>query len=452
MLCAKINVDLLEKYNVQVPRYTSYPTVPHWQSTPPTEEEWTTQMLETFEATNEKEGISVYLHLPYCEHLCDYCGCFKKISRGHAVEEPYIQALMAEWNIYRSKFGSSPKISQIHLGGGTPTFFSPENLEKILTHIISSGELKEGAELSFEAHPHNTTVQHLKTLYGIGFRRISIGVQDFNTEVQNAIGRVQTYSEVKKLTVNARNIGFTSINYDLIFGLPYQTEQTISKTIEKVCELKPDRIAFYGFAYTPWANPSQRRIDESKLLQGRDKLNLYLSGKSLLEANGYHAVGMDHFALETDSLYQNYQTHRLHRNFMGYTDQPSKLMVGLGASSISDSWGAFAQNEKRIAVYMEMVNEGKLPIIRGHVLSKEDKVIRTHILELLCKDKTVIPQEWLIDVTEKLADCISDNLVTVEGCEISVKMRGKQFIRNICAALDPYFNQHTKEKMFSKAV
>lgn len=379
---------LVDKYNVPAPRYTSYPTVPYWDTNLPEVNEWIKSVQLSFKQTNKTDGISLYVHLPFCESLCTYCGCNTRITKNHQVEEPYIDAVLAEWTLYCTLLEERPLIKEIHLGGGTPTFFSHQNLEKLLTGLLSKAVIHQDAEFSFEAHPNNTTGEHLQTLYDLGFRRLSLGIQDFDRKVQFVINRMQSFEQVKLVTDQAREIGYTSINYDLIYGLPLQTQKGLEDTVNKVITLLPDRIAFYSYAHVPWVKPGQRRYTEDHLPSVEAKQKLYETGRRMFTQVGYEEIGMDHFALKSDSLFQAVQSGKLHRNFMGYTHHYTRLMISLGVSSISDTWFAFAQNVKKVEDYMELVNNGVLPIFKGHVLTDEDLIIRKHILNLMCAGTT----------------------------------------------------------------
>ncbi|HET9433537.1 MAG TPA: oxygen-independent coproporphyrinogen III oxidase, partial [Chitinophagaceae bacterium] len=326
-----INPLLIRKYNQPVPRYTSYPTVPFWKSDISVDQ-WQAGFAEQFHSHNAAGGISIYVHLPFCESLCTYCGCNKKITQNHSVEEEYLTAIEKEWKLYRNLAQQTPVIREIHLGGGTPTFFSPQNLRRLLNALVKNSIIHPQHEFSIEGHPNNTSKEHIQTLYSLGFRRISYGVQDLDPGVQLAINRIQPIENVKRATEEARQTGFTSVNFDLIYGLPLQTLQSIRHTINQVIELKPDRIAFYSYAHVPWTSKVQRLFSEADLPGAEEKLQLYLEGKELLTNGGYHDIGMDHFALPHDDLYKARRWGTLHRNFMGYTTQNTSLLVGLGVS------------------------------------------------------------------------------------------------------------------------
>ncbi|MDF2438682.1 MAG: hemN [Bacteroidota bacterium] len=450
--------NLIGKYNVPAPRYTSYPTVPYWDETVPQQEKWKAMCEETFLHSNVTEGISLYIHLPFCESLCTYCGCNTRITVNHNVEVPYIAAVLKEWAMYVELFDSVPRIKEIHLGGGTPTFFKPQQLARLIESILSTSVLCEDAELSFEGHPNNTTEEHLRTLYNLGFRRVSLGIQDFDPKVQHIINRMQSFEAVKKCTELAREIGYTSINYDLIYGLPLQTAQGINDTIAKVIALRPDRIAFYSYAHVPWIKPGQRKFTEADLPSGEAKRALYEMGRERFEEVGYIEIGMDHFALSNDKLVIAESRSELHRNFMGYTTSHTQLLVGLGVSSISDSWNGFIQNEKKVEDYYKRIEKGEFPFFKGHCLSQEDLYIRQHILNLMCKSETSWKAEAhnfdsLYEGLERLEEMESDGLVVINDGSLSVTPKGKPFLRNVCMAFDAkLWSKQPKAQLFSAAV
>ncbi len=439
------------------PRYTSYPTVPYWNTDVPDISQWKESVKFSFDQSNSGNGISLYVHLPFCESLCTYCGCNTRITRNHQVEDPYIQAVLKEWTLYREVFAGKPKIKEIHLGGGTPTFFAAENLKLLINGLTADADLHPDAEFSFEAHPNNTREDHLRTLYDLGFRRLSLGIQDFDPKVQKIINRMQSFEQVKAVTELAREIGYTSINFDLIYGLPLQTYEGLGDTIFQVEKLMPDRIAFYSYAHVPWIKPGQRSFTEADLPSVDEKQSLYELGRQMFTSMGYEEIGMDHFALSTDSLFRAEHSGKLHRNFMGYTHQYTQLMVGLGVSSISDSWFAFAQNVKKVEDYLELVNNGKLPVFKGHHLTEEDLIIRKHILNLMCKGKT----DW--NINEPLIDAMvsgleraktlqEDGLLIIEDHSLTVTPLGKRFLRNICMAFDAHlWASQPETQLFSMA-
>ncbi len=450
--------NLIQKYNIPGPRYTSYPTVPFWDKEGINIDDWKKSTIKSFNESNDTEGISLYIHLPFCESLCTFCACHKRITKRHAVEEPYMDTVLKEWDLYCDLFGTRPKIREIHLGGGTPTFFSPENLRKLIDGIFKRADKFENFEFSYEGHPNHTSEEQLQTLYDLGSRRNSFGIQDYDPVVQKAIHRVQSFEQVKKVNDLSRKIGYESISHDLIFGLPFQTEESIRDTIKKTIQLKPDRIAYYSYAHVPWIKGvGQRGFDENDLPKDDEKRYLYELGKQLFFDNGYVEIGMDHFALPTDSLSLSMESKKIHRNFMGYTAGKTELMIGLGMSSISDSWYAFAQNEKSVETYQERVNNGEIPIFRGHLLTDEDLVIRKHILDLMCNLETTwndgLSQEIKEEIIDRLQEMIADNLLEVSDAKIVVKEEGRMFVRNICMAFDlRLINNKPETRIFSMTI
>lgn len=451
--------SLIQKYNVPGPRYTSYPTVPYWNLNTFSGKKWEASVRKSFNISNSVEGISLYIHLPFCESMCTFCGCHKRITKRHDVELPYLRAILKEWELYRRLFSEKPLIKELHLGGGTPTFFSPEHLKFLITGILRWADKAEGYEFSFEGHPNNTTKAHLQALYDVGFRRVSYGVQDYNETVQKAIHRVQPFENVQKVTQWAREIGYTSIGHNIIFGLPFQTLAHVEETIYKTKDLMPDRLAFYSYAHVPWMKGNgQRGYNEADLPSADDKRVQYERGKKLLAKAGYEEIGMDHFALKSDRLYTSMQSGKLHRNFMGYTASKTHLMVGLGASSIGDSWYGFAQNVKSLEEYQYLVSHDIIPIFRGHLLTEEDEIIRKHILNLMCNFKTSWNTRKLCfpdmdKVIGRLHEMEAEGLVSISQYEIKITEKGRPFIRNICMAFDLLLQRKTPEtKLFSMTV
>jgi len=435
-------MSLIQKYNIAGPRYTSYPTVPYWDKEGISIENWKKTTKKAFNESNSTEGISIYIHLPFCENLCTFCGCHKRITKQHSVEEPYLTTVLKEWDLYCDLFEDKPRIKELHLGGGTPTFFSSENLKTLINGIMAKAEKTDNFEFSYEGHPNHTTKEQLQTLYNLGFHRNSFGVQDYDPKVQKIINRVQPFENVKQVTEWSREIGYNSISHDIIFGLPHQTKESIIDTINKTKSLKPDRIAFYSYAHVPWIKGTgQRGYDEKDLPKDEEKRELYEIGKKMLHDLGYVEIGMDHFALKTDSLHKAMASKTLHRNFMGYTAGKTKLMVGLGMSSISDSWYSFAQNVKTVEEYQNIVNQGEIPIFRGHLLSNEDLIIREHILNMMCHLETnwedkKLQFSSLKNSLKRLEEMEKDGLVKISKNGLSIPEKGRPFVRNICMAFD----------------
>lgn len=444
----------LKKYNQPVPRYTSYPTVPFWEPESFTLEAYQKSLQSAFWESSKE--VSIYIHLPFCESLCTYCACNTRITKNHDVEDPYIEYLLKEWDLYLEKLPEEPIIREIHLGGGTPTFFSAGNLEKLIKGITEKGRLYDEFQMSFEGHPANTTVKHLKTLYDVGFDRVSFGIQDFDLNVQRLINRMQSFEQVRQITEEARRIGYKSVNYDMVYGLPGQTPESVNETLEQIIQLRPDRVAYYSYAHVPSMKPAQRSYEEY-LPSSDDKWDFMKMGKNAFLNAGYQDVGMDHFVLPTDELLEARKNGDLHRNFMGYTPFTSKLLIGLGVSAISDSWTAFAQNEKSIPEYYARLDKNELPIIKGHIHTHEDLFFRKHILNLMCDFTTRWnPDEFLqfgIAMNYELLDqLVREELIDFIDQGMKVSEKGQEIIRVICSALDARLNRSNQSPRFSQAI
>ncbi len=444
--------NLFQKYDVAVPRYTSYPTVPYWEN-PPTSEQW---ILDLKHALNpESASWSLYLHIPYCESLCTFCGCNTVITKDHGKESAYVEMLLQEWRLYRAQVPGLQKnqLKHLHLGGGTPTFLSAENLEKLLQPILDDVHLSEDFEASIEVDPRRTTVEQLKVLHKLGFRRVSLGVQDFNHEVQSLINRIQPFEITENITNIAREIGYTSVNFDLIYGLAKQTPESIEKTIEQTILLRPDRIALYSLALVPWIKPAQRLFKDEDLPQGENKRKLYEIARSSLLAAGYVEMGMDHFALPTDSLAKAFHEGSLHRNFMGYTNHRTDVLLGLGVSSISETSQSFHQNEKVLPAYQQKLEKAEIATHRGHCLTVEDQARREQILEFMTKGHVKLTSEQIEPAKKFLVEMLADELVHITDDKIILTDKGRPFLRNACV----FFDERLKTKnpttqIFSKAL
>ena len=450
--------SLITKYNIPGPRYTSYPTVPYWNQESFSTDLWLERLKENFKLTNLKEGISIYIHLPFCESLCTFCGCHKRITKRHEVEAPYIDALLKEWKLYVDFLGEKPVVKELHLGGGTPTFFHCNELERLINGIFKIAGKHDQSEFSFEGHPNNTTFEHLQTLRNLGFDRVSFGVQDYDERVQKAIHRIQPFEKVQQVTEWSRSLGYHSVSHDIIYGLPFQTTESIIKSIEKTSVLNPDRISFYSYAHVPWIKGNgQRGFKDSDLPKNEEKRNLYEIGRQMLEQNGYFEIGMDHFAKESDSLYRSFQNNTLHRNFMGYTSSKTTVMIGLGASSISDCETAFAQNEKNIEKYSELIHENQFPVIKGHALTNEDLILRKAILEIICQFQTDLNKVYPVinkeEITNRLTEFLNDDLIFINNDVLTVTALGKTFVRNICMSFDEHLIQNMPDtQLFSMTI
>jgi oxygen-independent coproporphyrinogen-3 oxidase len=445
--------DLFAKYDVPAPRYTSYPTVPFW-SDMPTTEQWLTELSSAFE--DEHTTWSLYLHLPFCETLCTFCACNTVITRNHQREIGYKELILREWGLYLDRV---PKLRDrallgIHLGGGTPTFFAPENLRQILEPILAETTIDpDRFEASVEVHPGHTTREHLKTLRELGFTRLSIGVQDFDPEVQRIVNRHQPYEVTKTCTDVARELGYTSVNYDLIYGLPKQTIERFSESVDKTIALRPDRIALYSFALVPWIKPAQRSYTDEDIPRGADKRALYEMAREKLQAAGYAEIGMDHFALPHDGMAQAQREGTLHRNFQGYTETRTNVLLGLGVSAISEAPTCFHQNEKAFPVYERRVSQGEIPTFRGHLLSEEDRELREQILEFMTRFEVELRERQPEDAKQFLSSLINDGLVNVHGDRLTLTERGRPFLRNACMFFDYRLRrQQPQARTFSQAL
>jgi len=450
--------DLSNKYSTPAPRYTSYPTVPFWDTGSFSGQAWKKAFRNRIQEMNGRP-ISIYIHLPFCESMCTFCGCFKRITKRHDLEGPYIDAILKEFDLYRQQAGRNLTIAELHLGGGTPTFFSPDNLARLIEGILSRSDKAGDAEFSFEGHPQSTSTEHLHRLKELGFERVCFGVQDYNPRVQEAIHRIQPFQQVMEVSETARRVGYTSVAHDLIYGLPFQTEADVAHTVEKTIEIRPDRIAFYSYAHVPWRKGNgQRGFKDSDLPGPELKLRQQQLGKNLLLEAGYMEIGMDHFALIHDPLYLSKASDSLHRNFMGYTPRKTELLLGLGVSSISDSSDCFAQNVKSIEEYQHLVGEGVLPVVNGHVLSEEDIAIREMVESLMCNfwlewGRDFIQHPQYRQMLEEWRSFEQEGLLYLGEQNLEVLTEGKPFVRNICMVLDQYLRKtKPEEPVFSLSV
>ena len=445
---------LIAKYDVQVPRYTSYPTVPYWEEAPK-QDQWIDHLRHTLQ--DSKSRWSMYMHLPFCESLCTFCGCNTSITKDHKKEGPYIDSILKEWQAYKTQVPEllqSP-LTHLHLGGGTPTFFSPESLKTLISTIWQ--DIKKDPqhfEASIEVDPRRTTVEHLKVLKELGFDRVSMGVQDFNPEVQRLVNRIQPYDITAKLTGQARALGFRSVNYDLIYGLAKQTPESFAETAKLTVALRPDRIALYSFALVPWIKPAQRLFKDEDLPVGPEKRRLYEIAREILIQAGYVEIGMDHFALPSEALSLAAKNKQLHRNFMGYTDQKSEVLLGLGVSAISETPWSFHQNEKLLNLYQERVDRGQIPTHRGHVHTDEDRERRQQILNLMTQLEVDLNSPAQAAAAKSfLSEMSKDGLVEVTEQHIRVTEKGRPFLRNACVFFDERLrNKQPQTQVFSKSI
>lgn len=448
---------LLKKYDVPVPRYTSYPTVPFWETASFSESGWWNAVERCFAESNASKGISLYIHLPFCESLCTYCACNTRITKNHAVEERYIETVLKEWAIYKTHFSEVPRIREIHLGGGTPTFFSPANLTQLIRGLLDGCEIHHEHEFSFEGHPNNTTEEQLQVLFDLGFRRVSFGVQDLDLKVQQAINRIQPFANLERVVEQSRSIGYESVSFDLIYGLPYQTLESVRNTVSQVITLRPDRIAFYSYAHVPWIKPGQRGYEDADLPGDVVKRSLYEMGRKMFLESGYLDIGMDHFSFPQDSLAVAASENRLHRNFMGYTTNQTDLLIGLGTSSISDARYGYAQNLKKVEDYQKKIDEGETAVFKGHLQTDEDMFIRKTILDIACKGKLSATDLHAVHdghIGSVLSEMEGEELLRISGDGLEVTPEGRAFIRNICYVFDRRARTAAKPsgQIFSKAI
>ncbi|MCP4423791.1 MAG: oxygen-independent coproporphyrinogen III oxidase [Chloroflexi bacterium] len=445
--------DLLAKYDVPVPRYTSYPTVPYWKDNP-TSQQWITALQQTF---IKPAAWSMYIHIPFCETLCTFCGCNTFITHNHDNEISYTEAIHKEWAGYLARVPqlATAPIKQIHLGGGTPTFFSAENLKYLLEPIMAQVAIdRDDFEGSIEIGPRLTNDEQLVALRELGFQRISMGVQDYDPEVQRLINRIQPEALTRRITEKARELGFESVNHDLVYGLPAQTVEKIKRSAEITVDMRPERIALYSFAFIPWIKKAHRLFTEDDLPSGAEKRALYETAREIFLDAGYVEMGLDHFALPEDALSRAFKNGRLHRNFMGYTDYRTDVLLGLGVSSISEAPACFHQNEKGLKEYKNRVLADEIPTMRGHLLNEEDQRQREQILQFMTQMQLTLRDEAQAqDARQFLAPMVEDGLVEFEGREMRMTEIGQPFLRNAALALDLRLRHNKPEaRIFSKSV
>ncbi len=445
--------DLFAKYDVPVPRYTSYPTVPEWHAAPTTDD-WTQSLAAALEPPGST--LSLYLHLPFCESLCTFCGCNTVITRDHGRAQPYVELVLRELDLYLARVPSlaSRAVCQLHLGGGTPTFLSPEQLAGLVDGLFARlTRTTDGFEGSVEADPRVTTPAHLETLAARGFTRLSLGVQDFNPETQQLVNRTQSEALVGDLVARARASGYESINFDLIYGLPGQTPESMRHTADQVLRLNPDRMAVYSFARVPWIKPQQRKFRDDQVPVGAEKRALYDVIRRPLLEHGYVELGMDHFARTHDGLARAAAAGTMHRNFQGYTERRTTALLGLGVSAISETPDCYHQNEKIITVYERRIQRGEIPTLRGHRLSPDDRRRRERILSLMTTFRVRLDPEEVGDARAFLAPLLADGIVELDGDELRIPPHGRPFLRNAATLFDVHLrNSQPSGPQYSRAV
>jgi oxygen-independent coproporphyrinogen-3 oxidase len=456
-----VSLDLLRRYNVAGPRYTSYPTAPVWsEGIGPGDYE---ALLRDSARSPDPAPLSLYLHLPFCEKLCYFCGCTVVITgREHGLEDAYLETLTREidWVSERAG-GARRRVVQLHLGGGTPTYFAPERLERLVRGLRERFSFAEDAEVGVEVDPRVTTSEHLAVLARSGFNRLSMGVQDFDPRVQQAINRIQPFEATRDLVEEARRRGFSSVNMDLIFGLSFQTPESFSATIDRVLEISPDRLAVYSYANVPWMKKHQRVL-EPHLPDERTKFEIFRTALERFCEAGFEYIGMDHFARPEDELARARRDRTLHRNFQGYTTKAGTDLLGVGMSAIGSVGDAYVQNARDLAPWRAAVSRGGTATFRGFRLSADDRLRRTVIGNMLCHGVVVKSEierqfgiafdETFADALERLRPCADDDLVDLLPDEVRATEIGRVFLRNLAMPFDAYLAAPADKPMFSRTL
>ena len=436
-----LSPGLLARHGGPGPRYTSYPTVTHWGAAP-TAANWLGWLTEALAPADARAGL--YVHIPFCQSLCTFCGCNMRLVRNHAMAAPYVETLLREYALYRSALGARTlMLGELHLGGGSPTYLPAGVLDQLLDGLLQHAQRGDGADFAIEADPRNTTREQLSVLRRHGFNRLSIGVQDFDTRVLEIVNRGQTEEQVRELVDTARALGFDNISFDLIYGLPLQTTDSLAATFDVVARLRPERISFLPYAHVPWIKPSQRRYTEADLPDMAQRHALFLLGRQCMGAQGYAEIGFDQYALVGDPLVPALAAGRLSRNFMGFTASHTDALIGLGTSAIGAARAAYAQNEKNLQQYEMRVAAGELPLQRGHVLDTEDLRIRTLLWTLFSGaavrlDAGLHDAAWWPEAQAQLVALRDDGLLTLTDDRLAVTTTGRAFLRRIGSACDRY--------------
>ena len=461
-LCSAQATELVQKYTKPGPRYTSYPTAPAWHS-----DIGVTQLQEKLAQLKEKHNstpMSLYVHIPFCTQICHFCGCNTFQAKNQKPAQKYVDHLLRECELYAEQLDSSRDTIQMHWGGGTPTFLEEKDISRICQHLQKLFHFSADAEIAIELDPRVTTKNQLELLKSLGFNRVSLGVQDFDHDVQVASNRVQPIELTKDFYEHCRQQEFLSINFDLIYGLPKQTEHGFAKTVKEVIAWRPDRIALFSYAHVPWLKPFQRKINASDLPAAESKFRTFVTARHMFMQAGYKQIGMDHFALPNDELAQAKEQRVLRRNFQGYTTKPQSHVYAFGTSGISDLHDLYVQNEKKFNRYYDLIDNNLLAANRGMVLNADD-VLRRHVISaIMCNgyvNFSEVEQDFSIDFHEyfkeelrNLETLQADDLVHVTHKELTVQPLGHIFLRNIAMPFDAYLKQQlAKEKpLFSKTV
>lgn len=455
----QITAEMIQKFDVAGPRYTSYPTAPVW-----TEDVTSRIYIEKLQAFGQNDKtLSLYIHLPFCRSLCTFCACNVIIRPAdEKYSEEYLKYLFKEIDLVAKAIGRRKKIRQLHWGGGTPTFSGEDQIRRLFGKIRSTFDIDTDAEIAIEIDPRTISESKMRTLHDVGFNRVSMGVQDFDEDVQKSVNRIQPLEVVERTTRWSRELGFGSINFDLIYGLPNQTRASFDDTVEKVIALRPERIALYSFAYVPWLKHHQRKIDTQTLPDANEKMEIFVSARNKFLDAGYQAIAMDHFALKSDELAKAFNEQRLYRNFMGYTVKPADEYIGLGMTAIGFLENTFIQNVKELPEYYRLLREETLPVERGKVLTRDDQIRQWVIHSLMCHFSvkrqafsvkfSVEFDEYFKDEQDHLNNCVEDGLLQKTDDGYEATEMGRLFIRNVCMGFDWYLKQKDGHKRFSKTV
>ncbi len=457
-----ITADLLRQYDTPGPRYTSYPTAVEFNESFDAKA-YVSKLDQAAATTNQ--GLSLYVHLPFCEQQCAYCGCMVIVTRKREVAARYLEYLHREVGMLAGRLKDRRRIVQYHWGGGTPTYLEPAQMKALHDTVTSYFEIDPDGEVAVEVDPSVTSREQIDLLRSMGFNRLSMGVQDFTPKVQRAVNRNQGEAETRDLFAYARTAGFESINIDLIYGLPFQTLETFDRTLESVVDMRPERVAVYSYAHVPRIRGNQKRIDPKDLPPRELKFELFGHALDTFLAAGYMQIGMDHFALLADELATAVRNRTLHRNFMGYTTKPATDMVGVGVSAIGDVRGAFAQNVKKLSTYYRALDSGTFPIERGYILDADDVLRQYVITQLMCNfylDRREVERRFGVsfgdyfrgELAALAADCgpVVHDFIEIDPAQLQVLPRGRRFIRNICMIFDRYRRIEPEQPVFSRTI
>jgi oxygen-independent coproporphyrinogen-3 oxidase len=459
---AKITPELLTRFDVPGPRYTSYPTADRFVEAFGSADYAQALEVRRHASPNRAMPMSLYVHIPFCESLCYYCACNKIITKHPERAVAYLDYVAREVTLHVKHMGKGQSVSQLHLGGGTPTFLSDAQLMALMDMLKSNFNIVPGGEYSIEVDPRTVDAQRLSVLADLGFNRLSLGVQDFDPKVQEAVHRLQPAQLVFDLVAQARKIGFESINLDLIYGLPHQTPESFDRTLAQINALRPDRIALYAYAHLPARFKPQRRIISADLPMPSEKVTMLARSLASLEEAGYVYVGMDHFALPDDALAIAKRQGRLHRNFQGYSTQPDCDLIALGVSAIGRVGATYSQNAKTLSEYYDLIDQGQLPVVRGLALSRDDMIRRAVIMAIMCQGQLQfesINLAWLIDFKSyfksemtHLEEIQSQGLVEVSDAGIQVTPIGWFFVRGVAMSFDRYLQSDANRTRFSRII